>query len=302
MLGGGGGKIGENNKGENMAYGQKSGKIKLPKGKTIAVSIGCDLDAQSIWDGSFNLLSPAYMSRGEFGAVVGTPRLLKLFKKYNIATTWCIPGHTLDTFSDVCKEIIDAGHEIAAHGYIHENPTNATLEEEKKVMDMALESFERIKAPRPVTYRSPYWDFSPNTLSILEEYGFKYDSSLMGNDLHPYYPRPVITHSDKANEFGEPSKILELPVSWYLDDFPQTEYLTGGQEGQRPTGDIFDRWAAIFDYGVKLEGACYMLTTHPQTMGRAHMITMLEKLIAYMDDRGAWFATAKEIGANFVAD
>ncbi|WP_240333276.1 polysaccharide deacetylase family protein [Helicobacter suis] len=103
--------------------------------------------------------------------------------------------------------------ERAAHGYIHENPTNATLKEEKKVMDMALESFERIKAPRPVTYRSPYWDFSPNTLSILEEYGFKYDSSLMGNDLHPYYPRPVITHSDRANEFGEPSKILKLPVS-----------------------------------------------------------------------------------------
>lgn len=170
------------------------------------------------------------------------------------------------------------------------------------MLQMALESLDKIGAPRPVTYRSPYWDFSPNTIRILEENGFLYDSSLMGNDLHPYYPRPVTPHSDRANEFGEPSKILELPVSWFLDDFPQTEYLTGGQEGQRPAQDIYDRWASIFDYACKLDGACYILTTHPQTIGRAHMIQMYEKLINYMAENGAWFATAAEIGANFIPD
>ena len=281
---------------------QKTGKVKLPPGKKVAVNLGCDFDAQSIWNGSYNLLSPAYMSRGEFGAEVGAPRLLELFKKYNIKTSWFIPGHTADTFPDICKEVLAAGHEVGCHGYVHENPTKSAYEQESKVLKMALESLDKIGAPKPVTYRSPYWDFSPNTIRILEENGFLYDSSLMGNDLHPYYPRPVTPHSDRANEFGEPSKILELPVSWFLDDFPQTEYLTGGQEGQRPAQDIYDRWASIFDYACKLDGACYILTTHPQTIGRAHMIQMYEKLINYMAENGAWFATAAEIGANFMPD
>ena len=215
---------------------QKTGKVKLPPGKKVAVNLGCDFDAQSIWDGSYNLLSPAYMSRGEFGAEVGAPRLLALFKKYDIKTSWFIPGHTADTFPDICKEVLAAGHEIGCHGYVHENPTKSTYEQETKVLQMALESLDKLGAPKPVTYRSPYWDFSPNTIRILEENGFLYDSSMMGNDLHPYYPRPVTPHSDHANEFGEPSKILELPVSWFLDDFPQTEYLTGGQEGRLHPG------------------------------------------------------------------
>ena len=114
--------------------------------------------------------------------------------------------------------------------------------------------------------------------------------------MFPYYPRPVECHSDSANIFGEPSKILELPVSWFLDDWPQTEYLIGGQEGQRPAQDIFDRWASIFDYAATLDGACYMLTCHPQTTGRAHMIQMYEQLIQYMAERGAWFVTASQVG------
>ena len=172
------------------------------------------------------------MSRGEFGAEVGAPRLLELFKKYDIKTSWFIPGHTADTFPDICKEVLAAGHEIGCHGYVHENPTKATYEQETKVMQMALESLDKIGAPKPLTYRSPYWDFSPNTIKILEE----------------------------------------------------------------------NRWASIFDYACTLEGACYILTTHPQTIGRAHMIQMYEQLINYMAERGAWFATAAEIGASFIPD
>ena len=274
---------------------QVSGKVRIPAGKKVAVNIGCDFDAQAIWIGSFNLTSPAYMSRGEFGAEVAVPRLLKLFAKHKVKATWCIPGHTVDTWPEVCKEIVAAGHEVGHHGYVHENPTPLSLEEETKVMEMGLEALARIGV-KPRGYRSPYWDFSPNTLSILEKYGFDYDSSLMANDLHPYRPRPVEVHADRGNVFGPPSKILEIPVSWYLDDFPQVEYMTGRQEGMRPSQDIFDRWKAIFDYAVENEeDACYVLTTHPQTIGRAHTIQMFEELIVHMKDRGAWFATLSEI-------
>ncbi|MGW8042974.1 polysaccharide deacetylase family protein [Staphylococcus shinii] len=278
---------------------QKTGKVNLPEGKTVAVNIGCDFDAQSIWDGSFNMTSPAYQARGEFGAEVAAPRLLKLFDKYGIKTTWCIPGHTADTFPTICKQIVQNGHEVAHHGYVHENPTTKSYEEEDKVIAMGLESLKKIGVT-PRGYRSPYWDFSPNTLSILEKHGFEYDSSLMANDLHPYYPRPVEVNSDKANVLKKESNILELPVSWYLDDFPAAEYINGKQEGMNSVEDIYKRWTSIFDYACEnKEGACFILTIHPQTSGRAHMIQMLEKLINYMDSKGAWFTTLENIYDNF---
>ena len=118
----------------------------------------------------------------------------------------------------------------------------------------------------------------------------------MGNDFHPYLIRRVEVNADKGNVFGSASSVLEIPVSWYLDDFPPEEYITGRQEGMNPAVGIFDRWKAIFDYAVSREnGACYVVTTHPQTIGRAHMISRLEELIEYMAERGAWFATLSEI-------
>ena len=53
-----------------------------------------------------------------FGGTVGIRRLLKLFDKYNIKTTFFIPGHTLDTFPEECALIRDAGHEM----FVSENP------------------------------------------------------------------------------------------------------------------------------------------------------------------------------------
>ncbi|PWA13070.1 xylanase deacetylase [Pueribacillus theae] len=279
---------------------QISGKVKLPEGKRVAVNIGCDFDAASVWMGTFKKFSPAYMARGEFGAEVGTPRLLKLFEKYNIKASWCIPGHTVDTHTDICKEIVKLGHEVCHHGYAHEDPTNLSYEEEEKIMKMGLEALEKIDV-KPRGYRSPAWDYSPNTLSILEKYGFSFDSSLMGNDLYPYRPRPVEVNVDKGNVFGSPSSIVEIPVSWFLDDFPTQEYVIGGGEGMRSTQEVFERWKSIFDYACDSEeGACFVLTTHPQTIGRAHTIQMLEQLIQYMESRDAWFATLGDIFDSYV--
>ncbi|HTY53904.1 MAG TPA: polysaccharide deacetylase [Candidatus Binataceae bacterium] len=273
---------------------QVSGRVKLPKGKKIAVNLGCDFDAQSLWI-CLNLTSPAYMSRGEFGAEIGMPRLMRLFEKHKVRSTFCIPGHTIDTWPDICRELVAAGHEIGHHGYAHENPQPLTLDQETRMMEMGLEALARIGV-KPRAYRSPYWDLSDNTLGLLEKYGFDIDSSLQANDFYPYWVRPVEVHADRGNVFGPPTRILEIPGQWYLTDFAQVEYVTGFQEGMRPADDIFDRWKAIFDYAVENEkGACYAFVVHPQSIGRAHMITRLERLIEHMKRRGAWFATLSEI-------
>ncbi|WP_281974654.1 polysaccharide deacetylase family protein [Halobacillus litoralis] len=274
---------------------QVNGKVRLPEGKKISVNIGVDFDAHSVWMGAFKLTTPAYMNRGEFGAEVGAPRLLKLFEKYNIKTTWCIPGHTVDTFTERCKEVVSKGHEVAHHGYAHENVSELSLEEEEKVMKLGLEALERIGV-KPRGYRSPAWDYSPNTLSLIEKYGFDYDSSLMANDLHPYRPCAIEVNQKKANEYSEPSKVTEFPVSWYLDDFPTQELVLGSGGGLTSADVFFDRCKATFDYAIENEEEpSFILTVHPQTIGRAHMIPKLEELIQYMEERGAWFASLSEM-------
>ncbi len=288
-----------------MPYQQIAGRVRLPPGKTVAVGLGVDFDALSLWDGTFHNLSPEYLSRGEFGAEVAAQRLLRLFARHHIKTTWCIPGHTADTFPDPCREVIAAGHEVAHHGYAHENPTQADRETERQVLLRGLDALDRLGV-RPRGYRSPGWDVSPHTLDLLEELGFTWDSSLMANDLHPYYPRAVTRTSttkyggyevaDAASVFGPPSRVLEIPVSWYLDDFPAMEFIARIQPGLTAVSHLEERWRAIFDYAVtEEEGCCYTLTIHPQTSGRAHMLPMLDRFITYMLEQGAAFMTLSEI-------
>lgn len=275
---------------------QKTLRIKLPKGKCVAVSLGIDLDAQTIWEGAYGMTSPAALAYGEFGAEVGTPRLLDLFDKYNIKTTWFIPGKTADTFPDACKEVIARGHEIAHHSYYHRNPANMTYQEEEAVYKKALDSLARIGANNIRGYRSAYWDFSPNTLKIIEKLGIKYDSSLMANDFYPYYPRTMEVREDGGNIFKETSNIVEFPPSWWLTDFPFIAHTPGKLENMRPTEELYNRYVSNYDYAVnKCPNSCWCLTSHPQTMGRAHEIQMYEDVIRYLESHGAWFATMGEM-------
>ena len=288
-----------------MTFHQTSGRVRVPAGKQVAVGLGVDFDAMSIWDGSFHKRSPAYLARGEFGAEVGAQRLLKLFAKHQIKTTWCIPGHTVDTFPDPCREARAAGHELAHHGYAHENPAEVDKETERQVLQRGLEALARIGV-KPRGYRSPYWDMSLHTLDLLEELGFEWDSSLMANDLHPYYPRLVsfpstvqygtATVASAGSTFSPPSRVLEIPGSWYLTDFPAMEYIIGVQEGMPAVVHLEERWRDIYTYAAtEEEGCCFALTLHPQTSGRAHMLPMLDRLISYMKGNGAAFMTLSEI-------
>ena len=148
---------------------QKIGKVNLPIGKKIAVNFSFDFDSSSLWMESFNKESEVYISRGEYGAVVGVPRILDLLDKFGFKGTFFIPGHTVDTYPDVCKEIVARGHEVAHHGYVHEDPTFLTFEEEESIMVKGLEALKRLGVS-PVWYRSHGFDFLPITITLLEKY------------------------------------------------------------------------------------------------------------------------------------
>ncbi len=273
----------------------------LPTGKRLAVSLGADFDAHCLWMGTFGLTSPSYLSRGEFGAEVGVPRLLDLFARHGIRTTWCTPSHTLQTFARQCARIVGAGHEMAAHGCYHEQVPKLDHAEERRLLALQIAEHERLVGLRPTGYRSPAWDFSDATLGLLEEFGFVWDSSLMGRDFEAYHPRPVITvDRERGNEFGPPSPIIEIPVSWFLDDFPALENLPrGGMMGS--TEVLFARWKDHFDFAYeRVPNGVMAITVHPQTIGRAHAFLMFERFVDYVVGHdGVWVATLSEIAATW---
>lgn len=271
--------------------------IKLQSGTRIAVNLGVDFDAHTVWEGSFGVSSPSYLSRGEFCAEVAAPRLLDLFQKNDIRTTWCTPTHTMETFPNSIDKILGGGHEIAAHGCRHEKIGGLDEDAERELLEKQLDLHTRYVGHRPRGYRSPSWDFSPHTLSLLEEYEFDWDSSLMGRDFEAYRPRPMHRSEDGPHVFGEPSSIIEIPVSWYLDDFPALEHVSRINPGLASTDVTYQRWKDHFDFAYEeIPNAVFALTVHPQTIGRASNFLMFRRLIDYMKSKdGVAFMTLSEI-------
>ena len=253
-----------------------------------------DFDAMSLWIGSLQSNNPSMISRGEFGAVVGVPRILDLLKKRDIRATFFVPGQTVYAYPDLIRRIRDEGHELGHHGWVHENPANFDRDGEREILQLGLESFEETAGVRPAGYRSPAWDFSRNTVDLLLEFGFIYDSSCMANDFFPYYLRKGDEWSTTGRyEFGEPCELVEIPVSWGLDDFPPFEFVLGVNTGLSAPSAVEEIWKGDFDYAYdNCPGGIYDLTMHPQVIGRGHRMLMLERLIDHFGSKeGVVFET-----------
>jgi hypothetical protein len=92
------------------------GRVRMPDGKRIAVNLGADFDAQAIWLGSFNMPIQSLMQRGQFGAEVGLAspaRGLGALRRNDLGVR---SGHSVDTFPEVMRRVVDGGHEVGHHG------------------------------------------------------------------------------------------------------------------------------------------------------------------------------------------
>ena len=253
--------------------------------KPYAVCLTFDFDAMSVWLGGYPVVTPAMLSRGEYGARVAVPRILRLLEEYDVHATFFVPGHTAESFPHAVDSILSAGHEVANHSYGHEDPSTQTPDEERSSLERALAVLERFLGHPPAGYRSPSWDCSDATLSLLLEHGFLYDSSLFAGDFHPYRPRlgDQVGIEDPL-QMGEEVDIWEFPVDFTLDDWPHFTFnFDPLRVGLSAPSKVMEIWAGDFDYMTEHEEhGVLTVTMHPQVIARGHRMAMLERFIQHV--------------------
>lgn len=267
------------------------------------VCITFDFDALSGWIAR-GMTTPTPISRGEFGANVALPRILALLEKFAVPSSWFIPGHTLETYPEQCRQVTTAGHEIGHHGWTHRAPASLSREQEEAELARANAQIKKLTGRGARGYRSPTWDLSPHTVDLLLAHEFIYDSSMMGDDYTPYRVRrgDRITLEQPA-VFGARTKLVEMPVSWSLDDFPHFEYIRTPDwimPGLMNANNVLANWVDDFIYlRDNLEWGVITYTFHPFVIGRGHRMLVLEKLLRTLKDSGAVFMRLEEAAAEY---
>ena len=244
--------------------------------------------------------TPTMISRGDFG-MVGTERLLKLLERSAIRSTWFIPGHTIESYPASVEAVHDAGHEIGHHGWTHRPPASLSRDEEARELARGNEAILKLTGRTARGYRSPAWDLSPHSVQLLLEQGFLYDSSLMGHDYLPYQARDGdVAELEAPLVFGPDTKLIEMPISWSLDDYPVFEF---GQHGGLASAELVSRnWFDDFRYmAAHYEWGVVTYTFHPHVIGRGHRMIMLEGLIEALTSAGAEFVTMEEAARAYQA-
>ena len=253
------------------------------------------------------LTSPTVISRGEYDTIV-IPRLVALMKKYDIKGTFFTPGHTIDTTPEAVTPYVEAGHELAHHGWTHRLPVTMERDEEEEEIVRGNESIKRISGKTARGYRSPAWDLSPNSIELLLKHGIKYDSSLMGHDYDCYYARQGdVVELMKPMVRGRTTALLEMPISWSLDDFPHFEYMRNPngsiQQGLMNATAVLENFVDDYTYMTRVQPDFGILTYtfHPHVIGRGHRMMMLERLIQKLMEDGAVFMTMEQAMGEWLA-
>jgi peptidoglycan/xylan/chitin deacetylase (PgdA/CDA1 family) len=255
-----------------------------PKGKRCAALFTFDVDAEVVWvfRGSKD---PIAHSMGQFESKVGMPLLLNMLDQYGITSTFFVPGWVAEKYVPMVEDILKRGHDIEHHGHLHEPPGTFTSEaEEEDALLKGIETLKRITGRRPRAYRSPMWEFSPNTIPLLERHGFDYTGDLM-DTLVPNY-----------HVVGErTTNMLNLPGHWILDDLAHFYYHISARKTILSCRQVLELYQEEFR-GIHAYGGLFTLTMHPQASGRPSRVLMLKELIEYIQSfKDVWITSPGEL-------
>ncbi len=258
-----------------------------PDGKDVAVCLSFDVDAETAFfsRGQEYYERLSSLSEGRFSVVRGVPRMLALLRRHGLPATFFVPGWTAENYPHTVDAILNDGHEVGHHGYLHARTNKVSAQVQAEELDRGLAALESVGAPRPRGYRSPAWEVTPETFELLVDAGFLYDSSFMSDD------RPYVERLGGL-------ELLELPVHWGLDDWPYFGFSADRGGNVSVARDWRANWWTEYEH-ARDEGRQVTYTCHPEVSGRAYRAVELERFIEQVvaDDR-AWIATMEDVARH----
>jgi peptidoglycan/xylan/chitin deacetylase (PgdA/CDA1 family) len=260
--------------------------IKWPDGVSCPVVLSFDVDAELLWK-VWLPQEPSIIdvSQGVYGPKVGLPRILDMLRRQSIKATFFTPGWVAEKYPEQMKRVANEGHEIAHHGYLHEDCSKiASYDEEREMLLRGSRALERVTGKAPKGARLV---LGKNTMRLLCELGFLYESTMMDDD-EPY----------RVEIEGNPQNLIELPVTFAFNDTLYFVYTFGMSKPFLIPRQVETVYKDEFDC-MYSEGRYCMFMLHPQVIGRASRLAMLERTIEYMKSKpGVWFATALEVAEH----
>ncbi len=255
-----------------------------PGGARCAVALSFDADHETIPLRDADE-SPMRISQGQYGARQGVPRIRALLARHGVKASFFYPAVSALLHPDEIRAVADEGHEIGIHSWIHEANTQLPPGVERDLTFRAADTLETLAGRRPVGIRTASWDFSVDTMSIIQELGLLYDSSLMADD-DPY----------ELEVQGQPTGIVELPPEWIRDDAVYFNMLRfSALRPYTPPSAVEEIFRAEFE-GALAEGGLFLLTMHPHVIGHRSRIALLDRLVTLMKGTpGVWFGTHEEV-------
>jgi peptidoglycan/xylan/chitin deacetylase (PgdA/CDA1 family) len=256
-----------------------------PERKRFAVALTFDFDAEEVWvsESPDNASRPGVLSQGRYGARVAVPRILDLLARHGVRATFFVPGRVAERHIERVKEIVGAGHELAHHGYRHVPPASLDYPDEEAELVRGMQALAPFGV-EVVGYRAPAWDPSPRTFELLELHGFEYSSNLM-DDVVPY------RHEGRS--------LVELPIQWILDD--AAHFWFGPDEWTKriaTTAEVRRIWEEEL-LGIREMGGCFVLTMHPQVIGRPARLALLDRFVGFVKSlNDGWIATCVDIARH----
>jgi len=250
-----------------------------PDGRQCSVTVTVNFDGESV-EQSVLPGQPLWgrYSYGRYGAQAGIGRLLDAFARHGVRATFFVPGWDVERYPHVMERIAAAGHELAGHGYAHENFSALPPEGQREVLGRSEAAFERAFGARPAGWRAPEGLMSLETRAILAERGYRYDSSYNDDDL-PYL----------APDGG--GHLVELPVFWSSSD---RNYYTLYRRSSVVAAGLIEDFRAMYAVG----GLCTLIL-HPRGdygSGRAERIRAVDALLqAIRETPRVWLATCGEV-------
>jgi peptidoglycan-N-acetylglucosamine deacetylase len=235
----------------------------------IAAVLSFDVDAESpvLADSARHARDLGTMSHQAYGPREGVPRILALLESYSLPATFFVPGWTADRWPRTVEQILAAGHEIGHHSYSHVSPIDQSEDEERRDFERALAALER-HGVRPEGFRCPSWEPTVRTPELVAAHGLAYDSSLFDAS------RPYLLETEAGD-------VVELPVTWALDDWQQYAFLPRVSRNTiESPAKVLDLWTAELE-AARRHDTLFMLTCHPFLSGRPSRIETLRALIEH---------------------